>query len=102
HAQGFLLARPAHQPPVILDAAQVMQLKLRPQGEYSEMTMSVGLLAQIESAIDQATRCKDAHKRFEQNKLLMSLAVIDAQQQPVGLLHRDQLTEVFAAPYGHA
>ncbi|KAF7772289.1 hypothetical protein PCIT_a2333 [Pseudoalteromonas citrea] len=102
HAQGFLLARPAHEPPVILESAQVAQLRLRPPGGNSEMTMSVGLLAQIEGAIDQSTRCKDAHKRFEKNKLLMSLAVTNEFQQPVGLLHRDQLTEVFAAPYGHA
>ena len=33
---------------------------------------------------------------------LTSLAVVNDQRQPVGLLHRDQLTEVFAAPYGHA
>ncbi|MBQ4848550.1 bifunctional diguanylate cyclase/phosphodiesterase [Pseudoalteromonas sp. MMG012] len=102
HAQGFLLAKPARQPPRALEASQVTQLNLRSQSNHNETSMSVGCLAQIEDAIGQSTRCKDAHKRFEQNKSLMSLAVINAKQQPVGLLHRDQLTEVFAAPYGHA
>lgn len=102
NAQGFLLAMPSIEPPRKLDATKVTQLNLRPPGKPDEMSMSVGCLVQIEDAIDQSTRCHDAHKRFEQNKQLMSLAVIDKSKKPIGLLHRDQITEVFAAPYGHA
>ncbi|TMP74512.1 GGDEF domain-containing protein, partial [Pseudoalteromonas phenolica] len=35
-------------------------------------------------------------------KRIISLPVLNSNQQPIGLLHKDQLTEVFAAPYGHA
>ena len=58
--------------------------------------MAIGWLAIEQEAIASDTRCKDAHKIFEQDKSIISLAVLNEQLQPVGLLHKDQLTEVFA------
>ncbi|WP_404341371.1 GGDEF domain-containing protein [Pseudoalteromonas mariniglutinosa] len=101
HAQGFLLERPSMQPSYQFNSKQLKQLNLSDNSDSLEQSMAIGWLAVEYTAISDDTRCKDAHKMFEQDKTLTSIAVLQ-QQQPVGLLHRDQLTEVFAAPYGHA
>ncbi|WP_342365970.1 GGDEF domain-containing protein [Pseudoalteromonas sp. S16_S37] len=102
NAQGFLLAYPQSEPVIDLDASQWSALNLKPQVPSNEHSMSIGWLAMAQNAIHQCTQCKDAHKSFELDKKLMSLAVVNDNREPIGLLHRDQLTEVFAAPYGHA
>ncbi|WP_439331996.1 GGDEF domain-containing protein [Pseudoalteromonas caenipelagi] len=102
NAQGFLLAYPQTEPVIELDASQWSALNLKPQVPSNEHSISIGWLAMAQNAIHQCTQCKDAHKNFELDKKLMSLAVVNEHREPIGLLHRDQLTEVFAAPYGHA
>ncbi|WP_232056515.1 GGDEF domain-containing protein [Pseudoalteromonas sp. A25] len=102
NAQGYLLAYPQKEPERALEASQWLALNLKPPTSSIEHSMSIGWLALAQSAIHQCTQCKDAHKNFEADKQLMSLAVVNDNREPIGLLHRDQLTEVFAAPYGHA
>ncbi|WP_410007606.1 GGDEF domain-containing protein [Pseudoalteromonas holothuriae] len=102
NAQGYLLAYPQSEPIIDLEASQWLALNLQSQVSTIENSISIGWLAMAQNAIHQCTQCKDAHKNFEADKQLMSLAVVNDDRQPIGLLHRDQLTEVFAAPYGHA
>ncbi|WP_419147002.1 bifunctional diguanylate cyclase/phosphodiesterase [Pseudoalteromonas 'SMAR'] len=102
NAQGYLLAKPQQHPDTEL---KLLQSQQHPQPESKselEQSMAIGWLAKAASAIHTCTQCIDAHRLFEQDRELTSLAVVNDQRQPVGLLHRDQLTEVFAAPYGHA
>ncbi len=102
NAQGFLLERPTTTPSAEFNSQQVERLNFIPANNQFEQSMAIGWLAIEQDAIESETRCKDAHKIFEQDKTIISIAVLNEQQQPVGLLHKDQLTEVFAAPYGHA
>ncbi|MDP2635872.1 MULTISPECIES: bifunctional diguanylate cyclase/phosphodiesterase [unclassified Pseudoalteromonas] len=102
NAQGFLLERPNTKPSTEFKSPQLEQLNFSPSSNQLEQSMAIGWLAVEQAAILSETRCKDAHKIFEQDKAIISIAVLNEQQQPVGLLHKDQLTEVFAAPYGHA
>ena len=102
HAQGFLLERPNLRPSSEFDSVQLQQLSFAPSHDPFEQSMAIGWLAIEQAAIDSNTRCKDAHKIFEKDKTIISIAVVDEELQPIGLLHKDQLTEVFAAPYGHA
>lgn len=105
NAQGFLLARPsAESNDLAIDPRDILnaQFQSEPAASQFEQSMAIGWLAHDVPAIHMSTQCIDAHRRFEQNKGLTSLAVLNDARQPVGLLHRDQLTEVFAAPYGHA
>nr|WP_063374490.1 bifunctional diguanylate cyclase/phosphodiesterase [Pseudoalteromonas luteoviolacea] len=105
NAQGFLLAKPSCQPNNVInnihDKPTQLSQATSPTSQF-EQSMAIGWLAMDVTAIHTNTQCLDAHRRFEQNKQLMSIAVLNDNRQPVGLLHRDQLTEVFASPYGHA
>ncbi|QWV04283.1 GGDEF domain-containing protein [Pseudoalteromonas shioyasakiensis] len=101
HAQGFLLERPSLQPSYEINIHCLKHLESSDNSNTFEQSMAIGWLAVEHANIEATTRCKDAHSIFEQDKTLTSLAVLE-HNIPVGLLHRDQLTEVFAAPYGHA
>ncbi|WP_062567234.1 GGDEF domain-containing protein [Pseudoalteromonas arabiensis] len=101
HAQGFLLERPSLQPSYQINIQCLAHLESPDNPSSFEQSMAIGWLAVEYASIETTTRCKDAHSLFEQDKSLTSLAVLQ-HNIPVGLLHRDQLTEVFAAPYGHA
>ncbi|MFC3033533.1 bifunctional diguanylate cyclase/phosphodiesterase [Pseudoalteromonas fenneropenaei] len=102
HAQGYLLERPTLSPSKELSHAKLAQFKLEGPRTALQSSLVIGNLVVDQRAITNLTKCKDAHQVFEQDKRLASLAVVDELQRPVGLLHRDQLTEVFAGPYGHA
>lgn len=102
HAQGFLLERPSLRPSTEFNSAQLQQLNFTPLADQFEQSMAIGWLAVEQLPIDSHTRCKDAHNIFEKDKTIISIAVVNQDLQPIGLLHKDQLTEVFAAPYGHA
>ncbi|KAF7788733.1 hypothetical protein PRUB_a1783 [Pseudoalteromonas rubra] len=101
NAQGYLLAKPSEQP--CLEMINLAQHRHSGSKDNPfEQSIAIGWLAKDVAAIHTCTQCLDAHRHFERDKRLMSLTVVNDARQPVGLLHRDQLTEVFAAPYGHA
>lgn len=102
NAQGFLLAKPTRKPPTELALLKSLHSEVRSSVNQFEQSMAIGWLAKEANAIHECTQCIDAHRLFEQDRKLTSLAVVNDAREPVGLLHRDQLTEVFAAPYGHA
>ncbi|AZN33892.1 bifunctional diguanylate cyclase/phosphodiesterase [Pseudoalteromonas sp. Xi13] len=102
NVQGFLLEKPNPNPSLDYSSEQLQALNFKQPSNTFDQSMAIGWLAVTQEAIDSETRCKDAHKLFEKDKAVMSLAVLNKAGQPVGLLHKDQLTEVFAAPYGHA
>ncbi|PHI36779.1 diguanylate phosphodiesterase [Pseudoalteromonas sp. GCY] len=101
-AQGFLLAKPTRKPPTELALFKSLHTESKTTFNQFEQSMAIGWLAKEANAIHECTQCIDAHRLFEQDRKLTSLAVVNDAREPVGLLHRDQLTEVFAAPYGHA
>ncbi len=102
HAQGFLLERPSQSPSTQFNSKQLQGLSFTPPSNQYDQSLVIGRLAVEHVPIDWQTRCKDAHNIFEKNKSIISLAVVNEENAPIGLLHKDQLTEVFAAPYGHA
>ncbi|XQF92621.1 GGDEF domain-containing protein [Pseudoalteromonas espejiana] len=102
NVQGFLLEKPNLAPSLDYSLKQLKALSFSQPNNQFDQSMAIGWLAVTQQAIDSETRCKDAHKLFEKDKATISLPVLNKAGQPVGLLHKDQLTEVFAAPYGHA
>ncbi|WP_440055034.1 bifunctional diguanylate cyclase/phosphodiesterase [Pseudoalteromonas sp. T1lg65] len=103
NAQGFLLGRPSAKPNSQSEVLNKTQVELDAHAFlHYKQSMAIGWLAKDVKAIHINTQCIDAHRLFEQDKNLMSLPVVNDDRCPIGLLHRDQLTEVFAAPYGHA
>jgi len=101
-AQGFLLERPSTEPSRLFSSDLLAKQALKQQNSPELDDQTIGLLVETQQAIFASTHCAAAQTCFEKNKGLISLAVLNEQQQPVGMLHRDQLAELFAAPYGHA
>ncbi|AXT32674.1 GGDEF domain-containing protein [Pseudoalteromonas tunicata] len=101
-AQGFLLERPSIEPSRLFSSDLLAKQALKQQNSPELDDQTIGLLVETQQAIFASTHCAAAQTCFEKNKGLISLAVLNEQQQPVGMLHRDQLAELFAAPYGHA
>lgn len=102
YVQGFLLERPSNKPSYVLSARQIQALSFAANTNQLNNSMAIGWLAVAQQTIDSETSCKDAHALFERDKSIASLVVINSQCQPIGLLHKEQLSEVFAAAYGHA
>ena len=99
--QGFLFEKPSLQPSYNFNSDQIQALTFMSQDLFDQ-SMAIGLLTIEQVSIVGETRCKEALELFEQDKSIISIAVLNQQYKPIGLLHKDQLTEVFAAPYGHA
>jgi diguanylate cyclase (GGDEF)-like protein len=100
--QGFLFEKPTSQPSYNFNKQHKKTHATGDEAAHKEGVFTVGTLTLSQEAIACDTCCKDAHSLFEKNKTLISLPVVNTQKQPIGLLHRDQLTEVFSSPYGHA
>lgn len=101
-AQGFLLEKPCRQPcrtfSACIEAQKLVDLPKK-NVTYSKF---IGSLLISQQSISAPCRCDDAKKLFEKDKKLQSLVVLDNESHPIGVLHRDQLLEIFAAPYGAA
>lgn len=97
NVQGFLLEKPSIKPSEDFSSEQLQALSFTQSNTLFDQSMAIGRLSITQPAISSDTRCKDAHKRFEQDKSLISIAVLSNENKPVGLLHRDQLTEVFCS-----
>ena len=102
NAQGFLLERPSNRPSIKYPTKLLHNDEPQKQIMLRASVKTIGKLTQETPAVFKTMLCKDVHRLFEKDKKLMSLAVVDENQMPIGLIHRDQLTEVFAAPYGYA
>ena len=90
--QGYLLARPQEQPPLSLAA---------PHSAPSNMTVSSSLhaLLQRQPAVLHSATTSDVLARFQRQPALNSLAVIDENNKPVGIIHRHALSEALIKPY---
>jgi len=100
--QGYLFERPSAEPSQQFEAQRFQNLGHTHHQHFVEPSLAVGWLAIEQQAICQHTLCREAQRIFDNDKALFSLVVIDQYHQPVGLLYKEQLTEVFASPYGHA
>ncbi len=103
NVQGFLLERPSAQPSIEFNAhmfeAKSMAKVLESEQDHS---MSIGWLAISQLAVSQRITCKEAQKVFESDKSLISVVAVDDDNKPIGMLYKEQLTEIFASHYGHA
>src|SRR5690606_20796254 len=94
---GYLLGRPEEQP-----ARDVR--KLLPQLDSSTSNLheeNTDLLAQLneQQAVSHSTATAEVLEAFRAQANLNSLAVLDAQQQPVGIIHRHSLSEALLKPF---
>lgn len=102
NVQGYFLACPSAQPERHYLHQHMPESTWKAEPVRREQELSIGWLALANQELCQHTLCRDAQKIFAEDKSVFSVVVIDADRRPVGLLYREQLSELFATPYGHA
>ncbi|MBB1519228.1 bifunctional diguanylate cyclase/phosphodiesterase [Aquipseudomonas guryensis] len=95
--QGYLLGRPQEQPP--RDARKLLpQLDSSTTSLHEENT-DLGALLNEQQAVSHSTATAEVLEAFRAQANLNSLAVLDEQQQPVGIIHRHSLSEALLKPF---
>jgi|TARA_B110000116_G_scaffold88365_1_gene76835 EAL domain-containing protein (putative c-di-GMP-specific phosphodiesterase class I) len=115
--QGFLLAKPQFHPATDSVADKISQhiscshlsetisiddVSVRALVEWTGNDHAIGALATAQMSLTSDCRCEQARMIFSCDCHLNSLAVLDNKGKPLGLLQREQLTEVFSSRYGDA
>lgn len=96
--QGYLLSRPQEKPP--RDARQLLpQLQSTQHSSLNEDNHDLSALLNEQPAVDQRTAIAEVLDLFRAQANLNSLAVLDEQQQPVGIVHRHSLSEALLKPF---
>ncbi|MGA4637067.1 bifunctional diguanylate cyclase/phosphodiesterase [Pseudomonas solani] len=94
--QGYLLCRPQEQPP--RDARPLLP-QLESTSTLADDGSDLQALLNEQAAVDQNTPIAVVLEAFRAQANLNSLAVIDAQQQPVGIVHRHLLSDALLKPF---
>ncbi|ATH83165.1 EAL and GGDEF domain-containing protein [Pseudomonas sp. KHPS1] len=95
--QGYLLSRPQEKPP--RDARQLLPRLQSGQSGLAEDSHDLSALLSEQPAVDQHTAIAEVLEVFRAQANLNSLAVLDEQRQPVGIVHRHSLSEALLKPF---
>lgn len=95
--QGYLIGRPQEKPP--RDARQLLPELLDNQEVLGEDNHDLGALLNELPAVNQQTATAEVLDMFRAQPSLNSLAVLNSEQQPVGIVHRHSLSEALLKPF---
>ncbi|TBU86691.1 bifunctional diguanylate cyclase/phosphodiesterase [Phytopseudomonas dryadis] len=95
--QGYLLCRPQEQPPS--DARQLLPTLGSTPTTLGEEGSDLSALLNEQPAVALDTPTAQVLEAFRAQANLNSLAVLDAQQRPVGIVHRHSLSEALLKPF---
>lgn len=95
--QGYLLSRPQEQPP--RDARKLLPQLDSVIGSLGEDSADLTALLNEQPAVSHSTATAEVLEAFRAQANLNSLAVLDDQQQPVGIIHRNSLSEALLKPF---
>jgi EAL domain-containing protein (putative c-di-GMP-specific phosphodiesterase class I)/GGDEF domain-containing protein len=94
--QGYLLGRPQEHPSRDVRA---LLPPLESIGSMGEESSDLAALLREQPAVHEDTPIHDVLETFRAQANLNSLAVLDARQQPVGIVHRHLLSEALLKPF---
>ncbi|MGE6384869.1 bifunctional diguanylate cyclase/phosphodiesterase [Pseudomonas sp. NPDC078416] len=95
--QGYLLCRPQEFPP---RDARALLPKIDPAAAtLTEETSDLSALLNELPAVVQTTPTATVLEAFRKQANLNSLAVLDEQHQPIGIVHRHSLSDVLLKPF---
>ena len=95
--QGYLLCRPQEQPP--RDAQPLLPRLDSPGTPIGDDGGDLGALLNEQPAVPHATPVAAVLEAFRAQANLNSLAVLDEQQRPVGIVHRHSLSDALLKPF---
>ncbi|SIQ34857.1 diguanylate cyclase/phosphodiesterase [Aquipseudomonas alcaligenes] len=95
--QGYLLCRPQEQPP--RDAQKLLPRLDNLAPALGDECDDLSALLNEQPAVPQDTPIAMVLEAFRAQANLNSLAVLDEQQQPVGIVHRHSLSDALLKPF---
>ena len=95
--QGYLLCRPQEQPP--RDAQKLLPRLDTLAPSLGEDSGDLSALLKEQPSVGQHTAIAVVLEAFRAQANLNSLAVLDDQQQPVGIVHRHSLSDALLKPF---
>lgn len=95
--QGYLLCRPQEQPP--RDAQKLLPRLDNLSPALGEESGDLSALLNEQQAVPQQTAIAEVLEAFRAQANLNSLAVLDEQGQPVGIVHRHSLSDALLKPF---
>ncbi|MGL4319077.1 MAG: bifunctional diguanylate cyclase/phosphodiesterase [Pseudomonas sp.] len=95
--QGYLISRPQEQPP--RDARKLLPTLESATTLLSEDSADLSALLNEQAAVSQDTATAEVLEAFRAQANLNSLAVLDGQGQPVGIVHRNSLSDALLKPF---
>ncbi|MEN0105919.1 MAG: bifunctional diguanylate cyclase/phosphodiesterase, partial [Pseudomonas sp.] len=95
--QGYLLSRPQEKPP--RDARQLLPKLDANTPALHEEGSDLGALLNEQPAVSQDLPIAAVLEAFRAQANLNSLAVLNEQQQPVGIVHRHSLSDALLKPF---
>ena len=102
YAQGYLLARPELNPVIAYPQQYVVKKPEAISAKTDLADFEISNLVQSVAPIYTHYTCLEVYKTFKKSNNLHSLAVVDEEQKLIGIVYRDQLSELFSSDYGHA
>ncbi|MDH4564365.1 bifunctional diguanylate cyclase/phosphodiesterase [Pseudomonas sp. BN411] len=94
--QGYLLGRPQEHPS---RDARALLPPLESIGSMNEESSDLAALLNEQPAVHEDTPIHEVLEAFRAQANLNSLAVLDDQQRPVGIVHRHLLSEALLRPF---
>lgn len=95
--QGYLLGRPQEQPP--LEAQNLLPLLEARPGSLQDESCDLSALLNQQPAVQAEQTIGEVLAAFRAQANLNSMAVLDEQQQPIGIVHRHSLTDALLKPF---
>ncbi len=95
--QGYLLSPPQEQPPH--EAGGLLSRLLPTDAETPATDIPLLALLLPQPGVPHSTSISQVLERFQQQANLNSLAVLDAQDRPMGIVHRQPLAEAMLRPF---
>ncbi len=95
--QGYLLCRPQEQPPQ--DARSLLPKLENTSIALSEEASDLSALLIEQPAVTQGTPTATVLEAFRRQANLNSLAVLDEQERPCGIVHRHSLSDALLKPF---
>lgn len=100
--QGYYFARPSQHPPLHIGPDHPSATTAQGRSPIRSLGTCVATICRHIAPVAQDTPVPDVLKRFQRESDLRCLAVLDAEQRPIGLVSQQELLGHFVNPFSHS
>jgi diguanylate cyclase (GGDEF)-like protein len=99
--QGYFLGRPTETPAFSTHPYLVKQARRRSQFQ-EDHSETVQTLCRPTASLQENRLLEDASQVFKKQPDLVAIPIVNGKNEPIGVVRRNQLHELFSTPYGRA